>query len=76
MKAFLESLGLAAVARRTWPRVLADLRIDDLGGEGSGDPPTGVPEPRPGVPPGARSAGVALEEPRDTPLADVLGRQR
>jgi hypothetical protein len=75
MKALLESIGLAGLARRIWPRALAELRVDSGAGDDD-EPLVSVREPRPGEPLGGRSAGVALEEPRDIALVNAIGRQR
>jgi hypothetical protein len=74
MRQLFGRLGLAALARRVWPRLLASLRLEGPG-EGA-DPLIGARQPLGKGPLRGRSAGVALEEPHDTGLADAIGKPR
>ena len=74
MKHLLERLGLGAIARRLWPRVLRDFQLDEPGGEA--DPLVGTRRPHGGGPLRGRSTGVALEEPLDGGLADAVALHR
>ena len=72
MKDMLERMGILALARRVWPTLNARLQatLDD---DNSEDPYAGAREPRQRDPRGPLVAGIALEEPFESPLAQAVG---
>ena len=76
MRQLFERLGLASLARRVWPRRLADLRLEDPGEGEAAEPLNGTRQPRGGGSLRGRAAGIALEEPHDAGLAHAIGSQR
>lgn len=75
MRHLFDRMGLTAVARRIWPRLLVEFRPDDDDGDRREGPFHGVREPRPGASPSGHLAGIALDEPADVPLAAAVGRR-